>query len=323
MAYSKPLSLAYDYVIEKQGTNYICYNDKNNRVKTSTEAATAIQYAIDQLTPNAGLIYIKPVPNGVYEINTDITIANGHEGLNIIGGGYDWSIKGTVLKATSDLTDSIIDDNHNGIGFHRFIGLSFLGQEAANAWGDNGISTLCQDTIIQHCSFRDLSGGVIAKSNAWIEGCWMEQCTTKGVQISGTKPKILNNIFWQNGNYDIYLSSNCNDAVIMGNTTAGTGTDYFVYFRTGAYHSQRCIVSNNIADELDEAMFWLMNADMTHHIFGNNILDGAGTTKSMFKVQGLVSTYTDILMSNNIGKNLATGFTDGDTTGLTIQDNIS
>lgn len=313
-----------DCLVYKSGSYTIAVNENTGaEIKRSTDSATAIQAAIDELHPYGGVIYIKPVVNGLYEITNDIIIKSGHRGLTIAGGGFMWYTHGTLLKATADLDYAIIDDQHNDVGFHKFIGLAFDGNQSDHGtWNNKGIQTNCQDTLITECSFWNCYYGIQPKSNVWVDRCWLEQNSDGGVYVAGSKPRITNNIFWQSGSTDITFATNTNDIIIANNTTTGVGTDYFVYFLTGAYTQTRAAIYGNVAYNLDVAMFRLLANTMSHMVFANNVLNGNSSTANMFECDGATKTYLDILISNNVASNLTGSFFSGATTGLTIKNNI-
>lgn len=291
---------------------------RNSNGKYWAATGANIQTAIwDLNSTKGGFVRLPNLGEDVYEVAATIYIPEYFYGFQLIGEHFQWWQNGTVLRATAAM-DYIIEDLRDGIGFHQFINIGFDGEVTTYGGSVTGLKTTCQDVVIQQCSFFDCYKGLYVKSNAWVDKCWIESNTYWGMSVNGEKPKITDNIFWNNNLYDIVFTGNAINAIVTDNTA--DDTDYFIYFNRVTGSHINSIFSNNVATDMDDAMFYLARNDFTDCLFSNNVVNGEADTTSFIKNEG-DEVYTNVSIIGNIAHDITGDFITFVMDGMLIKDN--
>jgi len=237
------------YIIYKENNRYYAKNGRTGEVeKQDTDAATVIQYAINNL--NAGTVYIKA---GTYLISSPITI--NKSAINIIGEGW-----GTLLKLANGANCDLIkiDSSEQDVYLPQLMFLHLDGNKANNTSGSaihaSGTNQI-YDVLLFHvntfsfpdnalkaerghawriisCDFETCGGDGVYLSNVTnfsFFGCHIGGNTGKGIYVDSAnginfdKCYVLNNgghgihIYYSYYNYlsNIYVNSNNGDGILL------------------------------------------------------------------------------------------------------------
>lgn len=312
------------YIIHKDGANTVVIDGATGKeIIRSSDASTAIQYALDDISAGEGggaQLFFKC---GTYELDTELAVSGTLEGVSFIGEVATFREEGPILKATSAMTNMITATSE----FFRARDIQFDG----NANATNGIKLSAYDAVIQYVAVKGCNVGIKTAGNTWIRNCWIEY-NDVGVHTLSTVAWVwlTENIFYFNGKQDVeidvwedgyepwwfiasknkhvrsdngyYLHSgagtpdgtlrgglftgNCFWAI--GRETDGTVHDNCYFFGDGLFED--IVIVNNIARGKDSA--------------GNQY------TADFIEFDGN-GTYTDIIVANNRVRDMSANYVNG------------
>lgn len=205
---------AASYIVFKVGSYYYVLNGSTGKIETgatSTLAATAIQWALDNLT-SARTWKENIVLKGSFTLTTDIVLPS-YIILQILGklmidANTNKNIISGDTKTDIDIIGGILDGNKN----------NNVGQGDANI--QNGVWFKdCQRCTVRNVySKNNEQSGIrfYGSTDSRIINCYTSDNVLNGIYLgSGASRNQLHSIFsWNNGKYGIYLWYNCSDNII-------------------------------------------------------------------------------------------------------------
>lgn len=298
-----------DYIITTDGTRYTAKNCNNGIDEfIGTDFTTVIEDCITALPLGAtggGHIHLK---RGSYYAETQIDIPNTKTAIKLTGECNCFADEGTRIIANDTMTNLV----HSYANFFYTKDIFYVGNSKAN----QSLHINSIDCAVDHCS---LSTGLeyniqISSANSWVSNSWIEVGSRIGVGLFRTRDsRITNNIFYNNGKYDIHLDSFTgitvpSTVVITGNRLQTTDNGIYLQGHGGAISD--VIIADNFFEWIGETVSLATfhdsciycNGILHNVIIANNICNGTigGTTYTdefvAFEAGG---TYTAFTLDNN------------------------
>lgn len=233
-----PRNATADYIIYKDGSNIIVVNGTTGKKElVNTDASTVIQYAIDNIPVQGGLVFIK---EGTYTITTKITLCRN---LMLAGAG------GIYSGATDLVLDNGVDDDiiyyqpgSAEVSNITIRDISLNGNRTNQASG-HGIhfGTNAGDCAFIRVGIKYVKEHAIYLQYAWghmITNCIVEYCDGDAIRAApGNEVKIIGNKLGIVGGYGVYTTGVRHKLV---------GNHIFSCGEAGAYlYSDHAVVAGN------------------------------------------------------------------------------
>jgi hypothetical protein len=160
-----------------------------------------LQAAFDALPAEGGQIYIR---RAVYTVAVTLTVSRAN--TRVFGETTGFGTGGSVIKAGAALVGNLLTASPNFFQIeHLYLDGNGVASQGLRLGGWDAQAISC---IVMNCDT-----GIFAKSNTWIENCWIEYNVTYGIYVyPGEYVWIVDSMFYSNGAHDIAIEGTASGA---------------------------------------------------------------------------------------------------------------